>query len=290
MLRSPGRRLRDALRDDRFVVAPGAFDCVSARVVARAGFECMYVTGHGVSNSALGFSDVGLMTFPELARHAKAMIEAVDIPVIVDVDTGYGAPINVQRTVREMERIGAAAVQIEDQQWPKKCGHMPGKQLISEQEMVQKLRAAADARVGELVLVARTDALAVEGLDAAVRRCKLYADAGADVLFIDALGDRDECRQAVSQLSVPVMANMVEGSRTHYASSTELRELGFRLGIWPISLLLTAITSMRAAAAELREHGRLTPATTDRTMDFPEFLEFWDFEDIRRLEARYDAS
>lgn len=290
MTRSPGRYLRDALADGRFIMAPGVFDCVSSRVVAEVGFDAMYVTGHGVSNSSLGFTDVGLMTFPELARQAKAIIESVDIPVIVDVDTGYGAPLNVQRTIREMELIGAAAVQIEDQQWPKKCGHMPGKQLITEQEMVQKLRAAVDARRGDLVLIARTDALAGEGIEAAVRRCKIYADAGADVVFIDALGDKDECRAALSQLSVPAMANMVEGSRTYYGSSAELHAMGFQLGIWPISLLLTAITSMRAAAAELREHGRLTAATNDATMDFPEFLEFWNFEEVRRLEAKYDAS
>jgi 2-methylisocitrate lyase-like PEP mutase family enzyme len=269
------------------IVAPGVFDCVSARVVAKAGFGAAYLTGHGMSNSTIGETDIGLLSFGEVLERASDIAGSVDIPVIVDTDTGYGGPLNVQRTVREMERINAAAIQLEDQKWPKKCGHMPGKQLISEREMVQKVRAAVDARVGDLVIIARTDALAVEGLDAAIARCRAYHRAQADIVFIDGLGDRDECGRVVQELKLPMVANMVEGSRTAYLSATELEEIGFAIAIWPITLLLSAITAMRRAAEELKMQGRLTSKTMDETMKFSEFLEFWDFPAVEILEHKY---
>lgn len=281
--------LRRYISEGQFVMAAGVFDCVSARVAETTGFEALYVTGHGVSNSALGLSDIGLMTFTELSERAAAITASVKTPVIVDCDTGYGGPLNVQRTVREMERIGAAAIQLEDQMWPKKCGHMPGKQLISAAEMCSKLNAADDARETEMVIIARTDALAVEGLESAIARSKQYFEAGADVVFIDAIGDVDEIRSALNELKMPVMVNMVEGSRTHYESAQELEKFGFSVGIWPITLLLTAITSMQAAARELREHGRLQEGTMEKTMSFPEFLDFWSFDEIVELEANYSV-
>jgi 2-methylisocitrate lyase-like PEP mutase family enzyme len=280
--------LRRSLKQRLLIVAPGIFDCVSARVVARSGFEAAYITGHGLSNSTIGETDIGLLSFGELRARVRDIVGSISIPVIVDADTGYGGPLNVQRTVRELEQIGAAAVQIEDQHWPKKCGHMPGKELVSEQEMVQKVRAAIEARRGDLVLIARTDALAVEGFDAAVRRCRSYYEAGADVVFIDALGDRVECERAVSRLQgIPVMANMVEGSRTAYMSVKELKDVGFSIAIWPITLLLAAITAMQRAASELREQGCLRSSSLEQIMRFPDFLEFWDFAEIQALEKRY---
>lgn len=279
--------LRTQIENNRFVAAPGVFDGVSARVVARAGFEAMYLTGHGVSNSAIGQSDVGLLSFGEMLTRARDIIHSVDVPAIVDADTGYGAPINVRRTVRELESIGAAAIQLEDQTWPKRCGHMPGKQLVSTAEMVQKLHAAVDARIDDVVIVARTDALAVEGYDAAIARCRAYKKAGADVVFIDALGDADECRRAIADLKMPMLANMVEGSRTAYLSAQQLSEMGFVISIWPITLLLSAITAMNRAATDLRGHGRLTQPLAENTMTFPEFLDFWGFPELQALEQKY---
>lgn len=279
--------LRELLDRESIVVAPGIYDCVSARVVEKAGFKTGYLTGHGLSNSTIGESDVGLLSFGEVSTRAFDIVGSVDMPVIVDTDTGYGGPINVQRTVREMERIGAAAIQLEDQTWPKKCGHMVGKSVIAEKEMVQKLRAATDARSGDLVIIARTDALAVEGLDRAIERCRSYYEAGADVVFIDALGDEEECRRAAEELKVPLLANMVEGGRTAYLSISQLQEIGFAIVIFPISLLLSAITAMNRAAKELQEHGQLSQELTQSTMSFPEFLDFWDFPVIQDAEARY---
>lgn len=281
-------RLRALIAEDRCAMAPGVFDCVSARVVEQAGFEAAYLTGHGVSNSAIGETDIGLMSFGELARQADAVIGSTSVPVIVDGDTGYGGPLNVQRTVRQLERLGAAAVQLEDQQWPKKCGHMPGKQVVPADEMVQKLHAATDARESGLVIIARTDALAVTGLGDAVERARRYSEAGADVVFIDALGDRDECRKALSRLDGPVMANMVEGSRTFYGSAEELHDLGFALAIWPLSLMMASVAAMREAAESLRTGHRIPADRLTGTRLFPEFLgDFWRFGEVTEREQRY---
>jgi len=286
---SAAQWLRKQIQDKNFVMAPGAFDCVSARVLASAGFQAMYLTGHGVSNSTIGETDMGLLSFGEMLLRARDIIHSVDVPAIVDADTGYGAPINVRRTVRELESLGAAAIQIEDQTWPKKCGHMPGKQLIPASEMVQKLHAAVDARRNDVVIIARTDALAVEGYDAAIRRCKAYKEAGADVVFIDALGDVAECKRAAEDLNMPLMGNMVEGSRTAYLSADELKEAGFAISIWPITLLLAAITAMNRVAEDLKKYGTLREPLLHQNMQFPDFLQFWGFPQMQDLERKYAA-
>ena len=237
--RGPGR-LRELLAGTEPVVAPGAYDALSARLVAQAGFDAVYMTGFGASASLLGQPDVGLLSFAEMADQARRLAEAVDVPLIADADDGYGNPINVARTVRAYEAAGAAGLHLEDQLSPKRCGHLEGKQLIAAGEMVEKVHAAVEARRSpDLIIIARTDARAVEGLDAALERARRYRDAGADVLFVEAPESEAEVA-AVAQAfpDTPLLFNAVEGGRTPLLELPRLRELGFRLVLCPVTALL----------------------------------------------------
>jgi|WetSurMetagenome_2_1015567.scaffolds.fasta_scaffold110690_2 2,3-dimethylmalate lyase len=231
------RQLRTLLALHRLVVAPGAFDCITARLVETEGFPAVYITGSGVSMSALGAPDVGLMSFAEVLDRVKRICDVVSIPVIADADTGYGGPLNIVRTVREFERAGVSAVQIEDQAWPKKCGHEIGRKLIRTAEMTARLKAALDARLDEdLVIIARTDARTSEGLEEALARGAAYQEAGADVVFIESPESEEEMRLIARRFRVPTLANMVEGGRTPIFSTEKLQEFGFQIAIYPNSL------------------------------------------------------
>ena len=283
--------LRTLMQKGRPVLAPGCYDALGARLIEEAGFPAVYMTGFGTSAGLLGRPDVGLVSMAEMADNARRIVEAVDLPVIADADTGYGNPINVVRTVREYERAGVAALHIEDQVAPKKCGHMEGKQVIPAAEMVEKVRAAADARVSaELLIIARTDARAVEGLDAAIERAARYHEAGADVLFIEAPQSVDEVRAIASSFpGVPLLFNYAEGGKTPAVDHALLADLGYAIVIFPIATLLAATKAMRATLARIRSDG--TPINI--LADLPRFAEFLDFiglPEIRELEQRYRTS
>jgi carboxyvinyl-carboxyphosphonate phosphorylmutase len=279
--RGPGR-LRELLAGPEPVIAPGAYDAFSARLAEQAGFEAVYMTGFGASASLLGRPDVGLLSFDEMAGHARRLVQAVAVPVIADADDGYGNPINVLRTVREYEAAGVAALHIEDQVSPKKCGHMEGKHVIAASEMVEKVRAAVEARRSDdLVIIARTDARAVEGLDAALERARRYRDAGADALFVEAPETEQEI-EAVAEAfpGTPLLFNAVEGGRTPVLELERLRELGFRLVIYPLTALLAATGAVQDALLRLRAHE--APA-----LAFVDFTDVVGLPGIERLEARF---
>jgi len=290
LTRRPGgaARLRALLESGQTVVAPGAFDPLAARLVEEAGFLAVYMTGFGTSAALIGRPDVGLLTMTEMAASAGRIADCVDIPVIADADTGYGNPLNVIRTVGAYEAAGVAGIHIEDQVAPKKCGHMEGKAVIGAQEMAAKVRAAVEARAQpEFVIIARTDARAVEGLEQALERARLYREAGADALFIEALVSEAEIEEAARAFpGVPLLFNWAEGGKTPPVSLARLTELGYRIVIFPISTLLAATAAMRAILREIAVSG--TPAAA--LADLPTFGEFVDFiglPQVREAEQRY---
>jgi 2-methylisocitrate lyase-like PEP mutase family enzyme len=267
------------------VVAPGAYDALSARLAEQAGFGAVYLTGFGASASLLGRPDIGLLSFAEMAGHARRLAEAVSVPLIADADDGYGNPLNVQRTVREYEAAGVAALHLEDQVAPKRCGHMAGKHVIEAAEMVEKVRAAVEARTGDLIVIARTDARAVEGLDAALRRARLYLEAGADALFVEAPENEDEIAAVAAAFpDVPLVFNRVDGGRTPLLGLDRIAELGFSLVILPVTTLFAAAAAVRDTLARLRSDLDGEPALL-----FDEFTELIGLPEAQRLEARYTA-
>src|SRR5215468_6824119 len=290
LTRRPGgaARLRALLASGQTIVAPGAFDPLAARLVEEAGFPAVYMTGFGTSAALIGRPDVGLLTMTEMAGNAGRIAACVDIPVIADADTGYGNPLNVIRTVGAYEAAGAAGIHIEDQVAPKKCGHLEGKLVIPAEEMAAKVRAAVEARTQpEFVIIARTDARAVEGLERSLQRGRMYREAGADVLFIEALTSEAEAEEAVRAFpGVPLLFNWAEGGKTPPVTLARLRELGYRIVIFPISTLLAATAAMRRILQEIAQAG--TPAAA--LGDLPSFGEFVDFiglPEVRVAEQRY---
>ena len=283
-------RLRELLNSGQTVVAPGAFDPLAARLVEEAGFAAVYMTGFGTSAALLGRPDVGLLTMTEMADSAGRIAACVDIPLIADADTGYGNPLNVIRTVGAYEAAGVAGLHIEDQVAPKKCGHMEGKLVIGSDEMAQKVRAAVDARTDpDFVIIARTDARAVEGLDSALDRARRYRDAGADVLFIEALVSEAEIEAAAAAFpEVPLLFNWAEGGKTPPVSLDRLTELGYRIVIFPIGTLLAATAAMRRILKEIAAAG--TPASLlGELPTFGEFTDFIGLPEVRSIEQRYIA-
>ena len=261
--------LRDKLLGPRALVAPGVFDPLSALLVEQAGFEAAYLSGASLSYTRLGRPDLGLVSAAEVVETTARIADRVSVPLIVDADTGFGNALNVVHTVRNLERAGAAAIQIEDQALPKRCGHLRGKTLVSIDEMVGKVRAATDARTSDdTLIIARTDGIAVEGLDEALRRAEAYSQAGADVLFVEAPRSLTEMQAIAARFpGTPLLANMVEGGRTPVSGADDLARLGFRLVITPGSL----VRAMARAGAEmlgvLRETGS-TAGYRDRMDDF----------------------
>lgn len=283
-------RLRELLTASDLVVAPGAFDALSARLVAQAGFPAVYMTGFGTAASVLGQPDVGLLTMTEMVDRAAALAEVCGAtPLIADADTGYGNPLNVGRTIREYARAGVAAVQIEDQVWPKKCGHMEGKQVIARDEMVQKIRAAVDARHDPaLVIIARTDANAVTGLGDALDRGQAYREAGADVVFIEAPRSVNEVATIGRAFkSTPLLYNWVEHGKSPMLSLDEVRRLGFSLVIFPVSLLFAATHAMLEVLALFRR-GETSTSAAHGMVTFRQFTEQIGLPAIQELEQRYN--
>lgn len=265
---TPGERLRQALSTGPILVAPGAYDALFATLVERAGFGAVYLTGSGVSYSTLAAPDIGLVTADAMIAKVRELTAAVDIPVIADGDTGYGGESNVARTVREYERAGAAAIQIEDQVSPKRCGHYDGKQVVEVSEMVARLEAALTARSDpSFVVIARTDAATVTGFDDALRRAIAYAKAGADVIFVEAPASGEELAAIPRAVDVPVMANMVEGGRTPITSAVDLEAMGYRLVIYPNAITRAVTRTAIELLAVLRRDGS-TGAFAEQMLSF----------------------
>ena len=288
---APRARLRELLAEQAPVVAPGSYDALSARLVEQAGFDVVYMSGFGSTASLLGRPDVGLLSAAEMIDNARRIAAAVDVPVIADADTGYGNAINVVRTVREYEQAGVAGIHLEDQVMPKKCGHLAGKAVIGVEEMAGKIRAAVAARRDpDLLLIARTDAAAVEGLDAAIARARAYADAGADLLFVEAPTGEDEIARVAAALRdvAPLVFNWAEGGRTPAIPLSAIAELGFALVLFPVGTLFAATAGMKALLATLRADG--TPvAALPGLPTFEGFTDLIGLPEIRALEQRFGA-
>ena len=283
-----GVALRRLLARPEILVVPGCADALTARLAVQAGFECVYATGAGIANGLLGQPDVGLTTMTELVDQVGRICEAVAVPVIADIDTGFGNALNVRRTVRAMERAGAAGVQLEDQVFPKRCGHFDGKAVVATGEMVGKVRAALEARRDDgLVVIARTDALAVEGLEAAVERASAYAAAGADLVFVEAPRDRASLEALPRRIAAPLVANMVEGGLTPLLSAAELQAMGYRLVLFANTALRVAAAAVRDAFAELRSTGDAR-GLVDAMLGWQERQALVGLPELEALAARYD--
>ena len=283
------KQLRELIAAPKIVVAPGAFDCITARLIDTASFPAVYITGSGVSMSALGAPDVGLMSYGEILDRVQRIADVVSIPVIADADTGFGGPLNIMRTVRDFERAGVSAIQIEDQAWPKKCGHEPGRVIVPVSEMVGRIKAAVDARSDGIVIVARTDARSTEGLEAAIERSNLYAEAGADVLFLESPESDAELETLNRQLTKPTLANMVEGGRTPVLPSSQLQSIGFSVAIFPNSLTRLLCKTGATLMAELKKTGT-TAGMADNMLDHTGLWDLFDNKRWRSLEDRYGNS
>jgi len=254
--------LKQRLSQTRAVLAPGVYDALSALIAEQAGFEALYLSGASIAYTRLGRSDVGLTTFPEVADTLARITERVSLPVIVDADTGFGNALNVMRTVKGFERAGAAMIQLEDQTFPKRCGHLEGKSVVPVPEMVGKLKAALDARTrSDTLILARTDALAVEGLDAALERAEHYLACGVDALFIEALRSPEQMDAACQRFGqrVPLLANMVEGGKTPVQSAAELQMRGFRIVIFPGGTARAVAHTLQGYYASLHQHQTTAP-------------------------------
>lgn len=246
--------LKKLIRKETLVV-PGAFNAASAMLVEQCGFKAVYMSGAGISNSA-GFPDIGLLTMEEFAQQAGYIAHAVDIPVIADADTGFGGPINVARTLQEFEKAGIAAIQIEDQVMPKRCGHLSGKEIVSVHEMIEKIESARDARRDkDFLIIARTDARSVSGLDDAIERGKRYVDAGADVIFPEALESKEEFREFAKKVKALLMANMTDFGKTPYITVKEFESMGYALVLFPMTAFRIAMNAMKDALSELKAKG-----------------------------------
>lgn len=258
MDREINRRFRERLARRDALLVPGAANALAARVIADLGFEAVYVSGAGVTNTFLGIPDLGFIGLPELAQHTAAIREAVDLPLIVDADTGFGNALNVRHTIRTLERAGASAIQLEDQVMPKRCGHFAGKEVVGAAEMAAKVRAAVDARRDpNLLIIARTDARAVEGFEAALERAGRYIDAGADVTFVEAPESVDEIDRIPRALAVPQLINMVVGGKTPILDHAALKAKGYAIVLYANAALQGAVRGMQAALGALKTNGRL---------------------------------
>ncbi|MCY4639420.1 MAG: oxaloacetate decarboxylase [Chloroflexi bacterium] len=280
--------LRERLDQPQIIVLPGAYDALSARLAQRAGFDALFTTGFGFSAAALGAPDYGLLTASEVLDRVRLITAAVDVPLVADMDTGYGNPLNVVRTVRECVQADVAGIILEDQEWPKKCGHFEGKRVIPAEEHAQKIRAAADARADDdLVIIGRTDARAPLGLDEAVRRGRLYFESGADVVFVEAPQSLDELRAVRTAIpDAPLFANMIEGGKTPLLSSAELQELGYAMVVFPLAALFSAARAIAETYRALHDE-KTTAGRSGAMVGFHEFEQIVGAPDWHELEERY---
>jgi 2-methylisocitrate lyase-like PEP mutase family enzyme len=283
---SPRKKLRALIAKPAYAIVPGAYDTLTARLVQVAGFDAVYLTGGGYSRAS-GYPDVGLLTMTEVTQWISRTVDAVDIPVIADMDAGYGNALNVVRSVREYEKTGVSAFHLEDQVSPKKCGHYEGKQVVSKSEMVGKIRAAVDTRRdADMVIIARSDARAIEGLQAAVERVNAYLEAGADVGFVEAPQSAEELAAAARSLIKPALVNIFEGGKTPVLPARELEAMGYRIGIYPSQTHRAAIAAAKKVLAVLKRDGD-TAAIEGELATFDDREEAVNARRWRELESRY---
>jgi 2-methylisocitrate lyase-like PEP mutase family enzyme len=289
MTETDNRRLRKLLSEHKAVLLPGAANALAARVIEDIGFKAIYVTGAGVTNTFLGVPDIGLITLTELASHVSAMRDAVALPLIVDADTGFGNPINVGRTIQVLERSGANAIQLEDQNFPKKCGHFSGKSVIARADMVQKIHAAVDARGDpDLVIIARTDAISTAGFDDAIERAAAYIEAGADMTFVEAPRTREQIAAIPKRLAVPQFINIVAGGLTPMIGLDELEKMGFAMVLYANAALQASIAGMEKVLGHLKARGSLD-GVSDQLAGFEERQRLVSKPRFDALEKKYSA-
>lgn len=286
MARADIETLRAMLARDRGVLLPGAPNALAARVIADLGFKAIYLTGAGLTNMDLGLPDLGFMDLSQVAEHVLAIRGVIDLPLIVDADTGFGNAINVAHTVRMLEQAGASAIQIEDQHAPKRCGHFAGKELIPADEMVGKVRAAVDARRERMVVIARTDACAVEGFDKAIERAERYIEAGADMTFVEAPETLEDLKAVPKRLSAPQLLNMVLGGKTPVIGAAEAEAMGFALVLYANAALQGALLGMQTALKALKQNGLLDERAV---ASFAERQRLVDKAALDAMEIRYAA-
>ena len=281
-------KIRELFATKKTIVAPGAHDMLTGKIIGKLGFDAVYMTGYGQSASHLGKPDVGLMTMSEMVMRAGNMVEAAGVPVIADADTGFGNAVNVMRTVREYEKAGVAVIQLEDQVMPKKCGHMVGREVIPMEEMVGKIKAAVDARVDpNFMIMARTDARTVHGIDAALERAHAYKEAGADILFVESPESEEEMRRINEELpGCLTLANMVEGGRTPMFKNAQLSEFGYNLIIYPTASVYVTTKAMVDLWEGMRRDDT-TETLIDTMIPFAQFNEIMGLPEIRAIEANY---
>ena len=285
----PTTQLRDLLREPGIIMAPGAYDCLTARIIEAAGFPAVYMTGAGTSVATLGYPDLALATMGEMVGNAADIAATVGVPVIADADTGYGGILNIQRTIRQYQRAGVAAVHIEDQEFPKRCGHLDNKRVIGIPEMVGKIRAAVDARTDDgFVIIVRTDALAVTGWDDTMRRCEAFTRAGADVLFVEAIRSPEEAERVAAAVELPLLYNYVETGKSPLFTAGELEELGFKIVIYPASALLTVGKVVAGLMEELKDKGT-TVHLVDNMITLHQCFEMMGLSEMLAVDESYSA-
>ena len=285
------KQFKQRVAQPGIIMAPGCYDAFSAKLAAHVGFEALYMTGAGVSAGLAGFPDVGLLTMSEMVEQARRICDAVGLPLISDADTGYGGVLNIGRTVREFERAGVCAIHLEDQEIPKRCGHLPGKRLISKVRMVDHLKAALDARGDDnLLIIARSDARAVEGMDRALDRARAYADAGADILFVEAPQGMDEVKRVCSELADlrPLLLNRGGADKTPALSAAQAHDMGFKIVIFPGDAQKMAGYAMLQAYRALNKNGN-NSGLEDRMMGFEERFEILGMSEMRQWEAGFSS-
>jgi 2-methylisocitrate lyase-like PEP mutase family enzyme len=283
--------LKQRLNEPRLMLAPGVYDALTALVVEQSGFEAAYLSGASIAYTRLGRSDVGLTTMSEVCDTVTTIRERISIPLIVDADTGFGNALNMQRTVARFERAGASMIQIEDQTFPKRCGHLTGKGVIGTGEMVGKIKAALDARASsDTLIIARTDAVAVEGFEPALERAEKFLEAGADVLFIEAVRDEVQMREVNARFKgrVPLLANMVEGGQTPIKSANDLEAIGYRIAIFPGGTARAVAHTLQSYYGSLKQHGTTAPYR-DRMLDFDQLNAVIGTPGLLALGQRYDG-
>ena len=284
---SKAQRIREFLSVKGSLVMPGVYDALSAKIAARAGFEVIFITGYSLSATLLGEPDFGLLTQTEMLSATQRICSVVETPIIVDADTGYGNALNVIRTVKELIRAGAAGMFLEDQVWPKRCGHMKGKQVIPLEEQLKKLQAAISARAGsDLYIVARTDARQALGLKEAIARGIAFKEAGADAVFIEAPESKEEMREIARNIPGPLVANMIERGVTPLMRPEELKEIGFELIVWPLGPLYASAQALQGVYTTLRQKGT-TADILDQLISFDEFHKIVGLEEKYKLDAQY---
>ena len=276
--------LRELIENPEILIAPGAYDALSAKLIEAAGFDAVYMTGFGTAAGIFGLPDIGMVTMTEMVENAKRIADSLGIPVVADADTGYGNHLNVIRTIREYENAGVAGIQIEDQVSPKRCGHMDGQKIVPIPEMVAKLRAASEARSNEdTVIIARTDAISASGFDEAIERGNIYRDAGADLLFIEAPRTAEQLEKIPKLINGPVLVNVAP--KTPFMHVKKYEDFGYAMVIYPAITLTTAFGSMKGKLKELRDHG-ITEDDGHGNVPFEELIEFLGLSTYRNLEAR----